>query len=128
MAITKVEFEKQDRAIELPDGTILDIPERTKANDDKIQSILQSRTSMKEYDFLIKFLETMFGKEGLKQIVPDLKTANMDYLTAVYLASANAFYAEKNEREQAEMEKRAETLSPLTDALEVINPLMSKIK
>ena len=32
MAITKIDFEKQDRAIELPDGTILDIPERTKAN------------------------------------------------------------------------------------------------
>ena len=128
MAITKIDFEKQDRAIELPDGTILDIPERTKVNDDKIQAVLQARTSMKEYDFLIKFLETMFGKEGVKQIAPDVKNANMDYLTAVYLAAANAFYADKNEKEQAEMQKRIDELEPLTDKLNSINPLMSKIK
>lgn len=128
MTITKVEFEKQERAIELPDGTILDIPERTKANDDKIQTVLQSRTAMKEHDFLIKFLETMFGKDGVKQIAPDVKNANMDYLTAVYLTAANAFYADKNEKEQAEMQKRMDEIEPLADKLKAINPLMSKIK
>lgn len=128
MAITKVEFEKQERAIELPDGTILDIPERTKANDDKIQAVLQTRTSTKEYDFLVKFLEAMFGKDGFKQIAPDLKNANMDYLTAVYLASLNAFYEDKNANEQAEMERRASQLDAITDRLEAINPLVHKIK
>lgn len=128
MAITKIDFEKQDRAIELPDGTILDIPERTKVNDDKIQAVLQARTSMKEYDFLIKFLEAMFGKDGVKQIAPDTKNVNMDYLTAVYLASANAFYADKTEKEQAEIQKRIDDIEPLTDKLKAINPLMSKLK
>lgn len=128
MAITKIDFEKQDRAIELPDGTILDIPERTKVNDDKIQAVLQVRTSMKEYDFLIKFLEAMFGKDGVKQIAPDTKNVNMDYLTAVYLASANAFYADKTEKEQAEIQKRIDDIEPLTDKLKAINPLMSKLK
>lgn len=128
MAITKIDFEKQDRAIELPDGTILDIPERTKVNDDKIQAVLQVRTSMKEYDFLIKFLEAMFGKDGVKQIAPDTKNVNMDYLTAVYLASANAFYADKTEKEQAEIQKRVDDIEPLTDKLKAINPLMSKLK
>ena len=36
MAITKIEYEKREKAIELPNGTVLDVPERTKANDDKI--------------------------------------------------------------------------------------------
>ena len=66
MAITKIEYEKREKAIELPNGTVLDVPERTKANDDKIQAVLNERTKMKEYDFLVKFLETMFGKDGFK--------------------------------------------------------------
>lgn len=128
MAVTKVEFEKKERAIELPDGTILDIPERTKANDDKIQAVLKSRTDKKEYDFLVEILEALFGKEGLKQIAPNVKNANMDYLTAVYLASVNAFYEDKNEKEQAELQRKIDELEPLTDKLNAINPLMSKIK
>lgn len=128
MAITKVDFEKQEKAIELPDGTVLDIPERTKANDDKIQAVLQSRQSIKEFDFLVKFLEVMFGKDGLKQIAPDLKNVNMDYLTAIYLTAANTFYSDKNEREQSEMQKKIEELEPLTEKLKAINPIMSKIK
>ena len=70
MAI-KIEFEKKERAIELLDGTILDIPERTKAIDDKVQEVLQNRTNKKEFDFLIAIIETLFGKEGLKAVVPD---------------------------------------------------------
>lgn len=128
MAITKVDFEKQEKAIELPDGTVLGIPERTKANDDKIQAVLQSRQSIKEFDFLVKFLEAMFGKDGLKQIAPDLKNVNMDYLTAIYLTAANTFYSDKNEREQSEMQKKIEELEPLTEKLKAINPIMSKIK
>ena len=50
MAITKIEYEKREKAIELPNGTVLDVPERTKANDDKIQAVLNERTKMKEYD------------------------------------------------------------------------------
>lgn len=128
MAVTKVEFEKKERAIELPDGTILDIPERTKANDDKIQAVLKSRTDKKEYDFLVEILEALFGKEGLKQIAPNVKNVNMDYLTAVYLTSVNAFYEDKNEKEQAELQRKIDELEPLTDKLNAINPLMSKIK
>lgn len=128
MAVTKIEFEKQERAIELPDGTILDIPERTKANDDKIQAVLQSRANKKEYDFLTAILEALFGKEGLKQIAPNVKNANMDYLTAVYIAAVNAFYADKTEAERLEMQKRVDELEPLTEKLNSINPLMTRIK
>lgn len=128
MAITKIEYEKREKAIELPNGTVLDVPERTKANDDKIQAVLNERTKMKEYDFLVKFLETMFGKDGLKEIAPDLKAANMDYLTAVYLGSCEAFYADKIEQEQAEAQKRMEELEPLTDKLNTILPLVNKLK
>ena len=128
MAVIKVKFEKQERAIELPNGAILDIPERTKSNDDKVQAVLQSRTSMKEYDFLAKFLETMFGRDGVKLIAPDIKSANMDYLTTVYLAAVNAFYADKNEAEQAEMQKKVEELEPIASKLNAVNPLLAKIK
>ena len=128
MAITKIEYEKREKAIELPNGTVLDVPERTKANDDKIQAVLNERTKMKEYDFLVKFHETMFGKAGLKEIAPDLKTANLDYLTAVYLGACEAFYADKIEQEQAEAQKRMEELEPLTDKLNTILPLVNKLK
>ena len=55
MAITKIEYEKREKAIELPNGTVLDVPERTKANDDKIQAVLNERTKMKEYDFFKRY-------------------------------------------------------------------------
>ena len=127
MAI-KIEFEKKERAIELPDGTILDIPERTKVNDDKVQGVLKNRESKKEYEFLVDILEALFGKEGLKKIAPDAKNANLDYLTAVYTTSVNTFYADKIEAEQDEMKKQIEQLEPLTDKLSAINPLMNKLK
>lgn len=127
MAI-KIEFEKREKAIELPDGTILDIPERTKINDDKVQSVISNRESKKEYDFLIAILEALFGKEGVKIIVPDAKNANLDYLTAVYTASINAFYEDKLEADRGEMQKHMEQLEPLTDKLSAINPLINKIR
>lgn len=127
MAI-KIEFEKKEKAIELPDGTILDIPERTKINDDKVQSVISNRESKKEYDFLIAILEALFGKEGVKIIVPDAKNANLDYLTAVYTASINAFYEDKLEADRGEMQKHMEQLEPLTDKLSAINPLINKIR
>ena len=127
MAI-KIEFEKKERAIELLDGTILDIPERTKAIDDKMQEVLQNRTNKKEFDFLIAIIETLFGKEGLKAVVPDKNNANLDYLTAVYTTSVNLFYEDKIEAEREQMKKKAEELEPLTDKLKAINPIMNKIK
>ena len=127
MAI-KIEFEKKERAIELLDGTILDIPERTKAIDDKVQEVLQNRTNKKEFDFLIAIIETLFGKEGLKAVVPDKNNANLDYLTAVYTTSVNLFYEDKVESEREQMKKKVEELEPLTDKLKAINPIMNKIK
>ena len=124
----KIEFEKKERAIELIDGTILDIPERTKAVDDKVQEVLRSRESKKEYDFLVAILEALFGKDGVKLIIPDSKNVNLDYLSAVYVTSVNLFYEDKNEAEHKEMMKRVDELEPLTDKLKAINPLMNKIK
>lgn len=127
MAI-KIEFEKKERAIELIDGTILDIPERTKAVDDKVQEVLRSRETKKEYDFLVAILEALFGKDGVKLIIPDSKNVNLDYLSAVYVTSVNLFYEDKNETEHREMMKKVDELEPLTDKLKAINPLMNKIK
>ena len=127
MAI-KIEFEKKERAIELLDGTILDIPERTKTIDDKVQSVLQARTNKKEFDFLFEIIEALFGKEGLKAIVPDKNNANLDYLTAIYTTSVNLFYEDKIEAEREQMNKKIEELEPITDKLKAMNPIINKIK
>ena len=127
MAI-KIEFEKKESAIELPDGTVLEIPERTKENDDKIGEILRGREKKKEYEFLRTILEALFGKSGIKAIIPDEKKVNLDYLTAVYTTSVNLFYADKVEAERVEMQRQIETLEPLTDKLRDMNPLINKLK
>lgn len=127
MAI-KIEFEKQDRAIELPDGTVLDIPERTKNNNDKIQEILQSRLKINEYDFLVEILKALFGEKGFKKIAPKAESANLDFLTAVYTKSIELFYADKSEAERTEVEKRAAELDVLTDKFKGINPILDTIK
>ena len=127
MAI-KIDFKKTERAIELPDGTVLDIPERTKSAEDKVQKILQSRIDKKEFDFLIEILEALFGKSGLKKIAPNKENVNLDYLTAVYTASVNAFYADKIEMENAEVKKKVEQLKPITNQLNSLAPALNKIK
>lgn len=126
MSVIQIDFEKKERAIELPDGSVLDIPERTKANDDKIQAVLKKREELKEYEFLAKILEAMFGKEGLKKIIPSEKTANLDFLTAVYLTSVNAFYEDKNEAEQEELHRKIDRIEPITEKLGALSPLVSK--
>lgn len=127
MAI-KIEFEVKERAIELPDGTILDIPERTKYNDEKIQEVLQRRTKEKEYNFLIEILEALFGRDGIEKISSDIQNENLDYLSLIYTTSVNIFYADKIEAEKKEMHRQFEQLGPLKDTLKAINPVMDKIK
>lgn len=127
MAI-KIDFKKTERAIELPDGTVLDIPERTKSAEDKVQKVLETRLDKKEFDFLIEILEALFGKTGLKKIAPNKENANLDYLTAVYTASVNAFYADKTKMENAEIQKKAEQLKPITGQLNSLTPALDKIK
>ena len=127
MAI-KIDFKKTERAIELPDGTVLDNPERTKSAEDKVQKVLETRLDKKEFDFLIEILEALFGKTGLKKIALNKENANLDYLTAVYTASVDAFYADKTKMENAEIQKKAEQLKPITGQLNSLTPALDKIK
>jgi hypothetical protein len=121
------DFHKK-KAIELTDGTVLDLPERTAEIYEKIVDLEKKREKLSEYDYCREALEILYGKDGFKKIAPDGKKTNLDYLEKVQLVSLNLFMAEKIEAEREEMEKRVESLAPLTDKLKAINPIISKIK
>lgn len=118
----------KEKAIELSDGTVLNLPERTAELYEDVVSLEKSRMSMSEYEYCKKLLELLFGKEGFKKIAPNGKKTNLDYLEKVQLVSLNLFMAEKIEAEKEEMEKRAETLAPITDKLEALNPVINKLR
>lgn len=118
----------KEKAIELPDGTVLNLPERTAELYEDVVSLEKSRMSMSEYDYCKKLLELLFGKEGFKKIAPNGKKTNLDYLEKVQLVSLNLFMSEKIEAEKEEMEKRAETLAPITDKLKALNPVINKLR
>ena len=107
---------------------MLDLPERTAEIYEKIVDLETKRERLSEYDYCREALEILYGKDGFKKIAPDGKKTNLDYLEKVQLVSLNLFMAEKIEAEREEMEKRVESLAPLTDKLKAINPIISKIK
>ena len=68
MAVTRIEFEEKERAIELPGGEILDLPTRTKDINDKLDDFEKRRTSMNEYDFLKGILTVILAKADLRPL------------------------------------------------------------
>ena len=121
------DFEKE-KAIELTDGTVLTLPERTAEIYEDIVALEKTRQTLSEYDYCKRVLETLYGKEGFRKIAPGGKKTDLDYLEKVQLVSINLFMAEKTEAEREEIEKRAESLAPLISQLKTLNPIMDKIK
>ena len=123
-----IEDFKKEKAIELTDGTVLSLPERTAEIYEDFVALEQSRQTLSEYDYCKKALELLYGREGFEKIAPGGKKTNLDYLEKVQIVSINLFMAEKMETEREEMEKRAESLAPLTSQLKTLNPIMDRLK
>lgn len=121
------DFEKE-KAIELSDGTVLDLPPRTAEKYEELVSIEKSRTSLSEYDYCKKVLELLYGKDGFKKIAPNAKQTNLDYLERVQTVSVNLFMAEKIEAEREQIEKQAEMLEPITSKMSTLNPVLKNMK
>ena len=119
-----IEEYKNEKAIELPDGTILDLPDRTAEVYEKIIAIDKERQNMTEYEYCKKVLETLYGKNGFKKIAPKEKQTNLDYLERVQLVSLELFLQEKNDAEKEQLEKQAERLEPFAERLSALRPMM----
>lgn len=128
MSVIKIEFEEKERAVELPSGTVLDLPQRTKEINDKLKELEKKRTQMNEYDFLSEVLIAIFGKDGFKKIAPNGNKENLDYLSKVYRVSVKQIFADKVEAEAEEMERNAEILDPVLDKVKAIQPILDKVK
>ncbi len=123
-----IEDFQKEKAIELSDGTILNLPERTAEIYEDVVSLAKARMSLSEYEYCKKLLEILFGREGFKKIAPNGKKTNLDYLEKVQLVSLNLFLSEKIEAEREEIETKAEILSPITEKLEALNPVIKKLR
>lgn len=123
-----IEDFNKEKAIELSDGTVLDLPQRTAEIYEDLVAIEKSRANISEFDYCKKVLELLFGKDGFKKIAPDGKKTNLDYLEKVQTVSVNLFMSEKIEAEREQFEKQAEMLSPITDKLSALHPVIKNIK
>lgn len=128
MSVTKIDFEEKERAVELPNGTVMDLPQRTKEINDKLHDLEKKRLQMNEYDFLSETLIAIFGKDGFKKIAPNGNKENLDYLSKVYRVSAKLIFADKVEAEVEEMERNVGRLDPIVDRAKTIQPFLDKAK
>lgn len=124
----KVDFEKTDRAIELPNGEVLDIPERTAELSEKFENLEKERASRPEYAHYQAVLELFFGKAGFKKLAPNGKKENLDYLAAIYVAAVRCFCADKDKLQEQEFERRLETIAPITDKINSLHPALKYVK
>lgn len=126
--IIKLEDFEKEKAIELSDGTVLNVPQRTAELYESIVSVEKTRTSKSEYDYCKAMLELLFGKDGFKKIAPNGKKTNLDYLSYVTIVSQELFLSEKIEAEQTEIEKQANMLEPISSRLKALAPVINQIK
>lgn len=128
MSVTKIDFEAKEKAIELPNGTVLDLPQRTKDINDKLYDLEKKRQQLNEYDFLCESLTVIFGKDGFKKIAPSGNKENLDYLSKVYLVSVDLILEDKVEAERERMERCSDQLETVAEKVKAINPLLDKVK
>lgn len=124
----RIDFEFDEQEIELVDGTVLKLPERTKGINDRISELAKKSAVMNEYDFYKENLTVLFGKEGFKKIAPDGEKTNLDYLASVWRTSKELFMYRKNKLDKEEIEKKMEILEKVIPQADVLNSFIGKIK
>lgn len=121
------EFEKE-QAIQLADGTVLDLPPRNADATEALTEIEKNRVKLTEYEYCKQILEFLFGKDGFKKIAPNGRKTNLDYLEYVQLTALNLFFEQKMEAEQEQLEIKANAIKPITDKVGVLNSVISNVK
>lgn len=124
----RIDFEFDEQEIELVDGTVLKLPERTKEINDRISELAKKSAVMNEYDFYKENLTVLFGKEGFKKIAPNGEKTNLDYLASVWRTSKELFMYRKNKLDKEEIEKKMEILEKVIPQADVLNSFIGKIK
>lgn len=122
----KVEFKKVERCIELPNGDIYDVPERTASISESIEKIEEGRDKRSEYEHYKSVLEVLFGKANFKKIAPKGKDENLDFLAVVYATAMRVFFEDKEKIQADEIARRMNTLKPIASEVEKIQPLLNK--
>lgn len=118
----KVDYKKTKLAIELPDGTKIDVPERTAELTEKLEALEDAKSERTEYEHYQAVIELLFGKATFKKIAPKGRKDNIDYLAAVYVASIKAFFYEKERIQAAEIKRKLDGITPITDKMKEIRP------
>ena len=125
--IDREEYDAPEKAIELG-GENFDLPKRTGELNDKLIELENKRPKMNEYDFYAEMFAIIFGRANAKKILSDGKKTNLDYLSKIYRVSVNLIYEDKTEAEREEAEKRAETIAPILEKVDKMNPLLKVMK
>lgn len=120
------DFNKK-KEIELPDGTILRLPQRTAVVYEKIIDMEKERNRISEYDYCKGVLEILYGKEGFKKIAPNGRDESLDYLEKVQLVSLELLMLEKEQAEREQIEKQADILEPMTRQMKTLSPIVDKV-
>ncbi len=124
----KVDYKKQDMAVELPDGQVLNIPERTAELTEKLEVLENTKNERSEYEQYQAVLETLFGRSGFKKIAPKGKKENVDYIAAVYVACVKALFAEKERIQAEEIKRKLNRITPIVNKVGDVNSALKHSK
>ena len=117
----------KEKSIELPNGTVLTLPQRTAVVYEKIIDMEKERNRISEYDYCKGVLEILYGKDGFKKIAPNGREESLDYLERVQLVSLELFMLEKEKAEREQIEKQADILDPITRQIKTLSPIVDKV-
>ena len=120
-----VDYEPQGKTIELSDGTVFIVPERSAELYEKYAALEKKVLSLSEYQYYKQMIELLLGKEAFKKIAPKGQKENLDRIAKICIAAVELFVYEKSQLEKEQIEKNVEKYSGLVEANKSISSVIS---
>lgn len=116
-----IDYEPQDKTIELSDGAVFAVPERSAELYEKYAALEKKALTLSEYQYYKQMLELLLGKEAFKKIAPKGQKENLDRIARICIAAVELFVYEKTQLEQEQIEKNVERYSGLIEANKAVS-------
>ena len=120
-----VDYEPQDKTIELSDGSVFNVPERSAELYEKYAALEKKALTLSEYQYYKQMIELLLGKEAFKKIAPKGQKENLDRIAKICIAVVELFVYEKSQLEQQQIEKNVEKYAGLIEANKSISSVIS---
>lgn len=113
---TKIDLDVNIYELEI-NGKTYPVAERSAETEEKISARDARLKTASEYDSNIELLETLLGKDAVKEIFPEGKSTNLDAIAKVAYYALKYYYHDKNEFESRIINGRLGVIKDATHAI-----------